>query len=182
MQPKTILAPEWQVLQWFNTQQPLQLADLRGKVVVVHAFQMLCPGCVIQGLPQTQKIFNAFDANEVAVVGLHTVFEHHEVMTPQALEAFIHEYRYTFPIGVDQPGGDSGLPQTMRAYGMRGTPSLILIDHQGYIRKHSFGHEDDLRVGATIATLVSEAKAASIKSGTAEHTSGTGCDQEKCSA
>jgi hypothetical protein len=101
---------------------------------------------------------------------------------PEALEALIHVFSYTFPIGVDQPGGDSGLPQTMRAYGMRGTPSLILIDHQGHIRKHSFGHEDDLRVGANIATLVSEAKAASIKSGTAEHTSGTGCDQEKCSA
>ncbi|KFI22863.1 peroxiredoxin family protein [Nitrosococcus oceani] len=181
MRASGTLAPEWKVAQWFNTQQPLQLADLRGKVVVIHAFQMLCPGCVVHGLPQTQKIYNVFDANEVVVVGLHTVFEHHEVMTPQALEVFIHEYRYTFPIGVDQPDGQSGLPLTMRAYGMRGTPSLILIDHKGRLRKHSFGRDDDIQVGADIATLVSEAKAAPLAE--AEDASGDdSCDEDKCTA
>jgi hypothetical protein len=34
--------PEWRVAQWFNTPQPLRLADLRGQVVLMHAFQMLC--------------------------------------------------------------------------------------------------------------------------------------------
>ena len=38
------LLPEWQVAQWFNTGQPLRVADLRGQVVLIHAFQMLCPG------------------------------------------------------------------------------------------------------------------------------------------
>lgn len=177
MQPGTILAPEWEVTQWFNTAQPLRLTDLRGKVVVLHTFQMLCPGCVLYGLPQAQKTLATFDSSEVSVIGLHTVFEHQEVMTPKALEAFIHEYRYTFPIGVDQPGGQSGLPLTMRAYGMRGTPSLVLIDHRGYIRKHSFGHEGDMRVGADIAALVSEAKAEAT-----ENALDSGCDQDKCSA
>ena len=36
--------PEWDVARWFNTQQPISLADLRGQVVVIHAFQMLSPG------------------------------------------------------------------------------------------------------------------------------------------
>jgi peroxiredoxin len=177
------LAPEWSVTQWFNTHQPLHLADLRGKVVVLHAFQMLCPGCVVHGLPQTQKIYNTFDTSEVMVIGLHTVFEHHEVMTPQALEAFIHEYRYTFPIGVDQPDEQLELPLTMRAYSMRGTPSLIVIDHKGFIRKHSFGRDDDMQIGADIAALISEAKAASsAEPSTVEGRDiGDGdCDQEKC--
>jgi len=39
------MAPEWQVETWFNTKVPLHLADLRGKVILLHAFQMLCPGC-----------------------------------------------------------------------------------------------------------------------------------------
>ncbi|ADE15141.1 alkyl hydroperoxide reductase/ Thiol specific antioxidant/ Mal allergen [Nitrosococcus halophilus Nc 4] len=184
MRSSGTLAPEWNIAQWFNTSQPLQLADLRGKVVVIHAFQMLCPGCVVHGLPQTQKIYNTFDANDVAVIGLHTVFEHHEVMTPQALEAFIHEYRYTFPIGVDQPDGQSGPPLTMRAYGMHGTPTLILIDHNGYIRKHSFGRDDDMGIGADIATLISEAKGAAVEPSTPEEgrAGGGGCDEEKCTA
>lgn len=45
-------APELDVIQWFNTEEPPTLAGLRGRVVVLHAFQMLCPGCVRSGLPQ----------------------------------------------------------------------------------------------------------------------------------
>jgi hypothetical protein len=44
----------------------------------------------------------------------------------------------------------------MRAYGFRGTPSLVLIDRQGFLRRHSFGADDDLLVGAAIAILAAE--------------------------
>ncbi len=149
-------APELAVAQWFNTDAPLSLAGLRGKVVVLHAFQMLCPGCVQSGLPQAKKIAALFPADEVVVIGLHTVFEHHDAMTPVSLAAFIHEYRLGFPIGVDRPGEGGPIPQTMATYGLRGTPSLILIDRRGRIRHHGFGAEDDMRIGAEIALLMVE--------------------------
>lgn len=152
-------APEWRTTRWFNA-APLTLAGLRGRVVALHAFQMLCPGCVFYGLPQAQRIHDNFSRDDVAVVGLHTVFEHHAVNTPEALAAFIHEYRLGFPIGIDEAGEPDGLPRTMRAYGLRGTPSLVLIDHAGMIRKHGFGQEDDMRVGSEIAMLVQEARQA----------------------
>jgi hypothetical protein len=44
----------------------------------------------------------------------------------------------------------------MAAYGMRGTPSLVLIDRAGMIRRHAFGAEDDMKVGAEIAWLMRE--------------------------
>lgn len=93
------------------------------------------------------------------MVGLHTVFEHHDAMTPVALRAFMHEYRIGFPVGIDAPAEDAGdpLPRTMRAYGMRGTPTLILIDRHGRLRRHAFGAEEDLAVGAAVATLLAEA-------------------------
>jgi hypothetical protein len=154
--PKPEPAPEWQITQWFNSDWPMTLADLRGRVVVLHAFQMLCPGCVRNGLPQAQRIAGLFDPSRVAVVGLHTVFEHHAAMTVEALAAFIHEYSLTFPIGVDMPAETGPIPRTMAAYAMRGTPSLILIDRLGWLRKHSFGVEEDMRVGADIAFLLAE--------------------------
>ena len=49
-------SPEWRVSRWFNSEAPLSLGALRGKVAMVSAFQMLCPGCVAQGLPQAQRI------------------------------------------------------------------------------------------------------------------------------
>lgn len=152
-------APPWTCSAWFNTERALRLADLRGKVVVLHAFQMLCPACVQHALPQAQRVHAAFAAHGVAVIGLHTVFEHHAAMTPVSLQAFLHEYRITFPVGVDAPAADARnpVPATMQAYGMQGTPSLMLIDRQGHLRRHAFGAEDDLVLGAAIATLIAGA-------------------------
>jgi hypothetical protein len=148
------LAPPWEVEQWLNTQQPLSLEALRGRVIVLEAFQMLCPGCVLHGLPQAGRVHQAFSPSQVAVVGLHTVFEHHAAMTPVSLRAFLHEYRITFPVGVDRPGGSDGLPRTMRAYQMQGTPTLVLIDAQGRLRHQHFGQVSDLQLGAEIAALI----------------------------
>lgn len=143
------------VSEWFNTETPITLPSLRGKVVIVEAFQMLCPGCVMNGLPQAQRVHATFPKENVAVLGLHTVFEHHDAMTPVSLKAFLHEYRITFPVGVDMPGS-SGMPKTMEAFEMRGTPSLLLFDKRGTLRAHQFGETSDLLLGANIATLLGE--------------------------
>jgi hypothetical protein len=72
------------------------------------------------------------------------------------LKAFIQEYRLKFPIALDQPSPTSPIPHTMDRYKMRGTPSLVLIDRHGLVRKHSFGAVDDLRIGAEIGALTQE--------------------------
>ena len=148
-------APELAITRWFNTDDNPTLADLRGEVVVMEAFQMLCPGCVSHGLPQAQRIQKAF-GDAVTILGLHCVFEHHEAMTPVSLEAFLYEYRITFPVGVDAHDPDATLPITMDRYQLRGTPSLVLIDRAGRIRLNAFGQADDLVVGATLARLIDE--------------------------
>ena len=150
-------APEWDVEQWFNTAAPLTLASLRGRVVMIEAFQMLCPGCVSHALPQAMRVRRMFPESELAVIGLHSVFEHHAAMTPLALQAFLHEYKVTFPVGVDRPSQDDRVPRTMRAYAMRGTPTLLLLDRAGRLRAHQFGQVEDLALGAQLAALMAEA-------------------------
>jgi thiol-disulfide isomerase/thioredoxin len=152
-------ASAWTVSEWLNTTPALPaptLQSLSGRVVVLHAFQMLCPGCVLHGLPQAQRVHAAFDANDVVVIGLHSVFEHHEAMTRTALEAFLHEFRIGFPVAVDAPGAGSPIPQTMHAYGLRGTPSLLLFDRRGRLRRQGFGAEDELLLGAALGALLAE--------------------------
>lgn len=176
---RAMVAPELQTSGWLNTPQPLTLTGLRGKVVVLHTFQIFCPGCVQMGIPQAQKIYQEFDPDRVAVVGLHTVFEHHSVMGPDALEVFVHEYRLRFPIGIDKYEGQrQGVPLTMRAYQMQGTPTLILIDKNGYIRLHKFGHVSDLTVGFSIGALLSEETGESTQASS----SGSGSENAGCSA
>tara|TARA_R110002073_G_scaffold293075_1_gene458474 strand:+ start:13457 stop:13933 length:477 start_codon:yes stop_codon:yes gene_type:complete len=158
MNPLSSAGPaiELQTSAWLNVDRPIKLSDLLGRVVIVHTFQMLCPGCVSHGLPQALRIRNTFSEEDVVVLGLHTVFEHHSVMGPEALKVFLHEYRIHFPVGIDQEVAGSSIPLTMQAYDLRGTPSIILIDKQGRVRLNHFGGIDDLMLGASIGQLLSE--------------------------
>ena len=155
-------APEWQTTEWLNTAEPLGLSQLRGRVILLHAFQMLCPGCVARGIPQAQRVAERFGDAPLSVIGMHTVFEHHDAMTITSLRAFLHEYRVRFPVGVDAPGeGGDPTPRTMKAYAMRGTPTTVLIDARGRIRQQIFGAHDDLSLGAELQTLILEASSRS---------------------
>jgi hypothetical protein len=173
MQPHP--APPLITSEWINTDRPLDIPDFRGRVLVIEAFQMLCPGCVAHGLPQAQKVARAFAADQVAVIGLHTVFEHHEAQgTRAALSAFAHEYRLDFPIGIDRQ--DGRLPATMTAYQMQGTPTLVIIDRQGRLRFQRFGAIDDLSLGIILGSLVAEAEPAVGD----DPAAGSGCDETGC--
>ena len=177
--PALRAAPAWRATEWFNTEAPLTLDALRGRVVMICAFQMLCPGCVSHGIPQAQRVAELFRSDDVQVIGLHTVFEHHEAMAPQALRAFLHEYKVAFPVGVDAPEGD-GIPQTMRAYGMQGTPTTILIDREGRLRRQAFGRMSDLQLGAEIMALVAETQNQAMTTAADEPATEGVCTPEGC--
>jgi hypothetical protein len=162
MTTPAVHAPDLSVQTWFNSDRPLTLSALRGRVVVLAAFQVLCPISVAAGIPQAKRIYETFEPDDVAVIGLHGTFEHHDAFSPSVLKAFIHEYRLKFPIGLDLPNVAGPIPHTMERYKMRGTPSLILIDREGLVRKHAFGPVDDLRIGAEIGALTQESAAASL--------------------
>lgn len=145
----------WSVGQWFNTTAPLDLEQFKGRVVVVGAFQMLCPGCVTHSIPQLKKLHELSQRLPLTVIGLHTVFEHHAAMQPHALEAFIHEYRLSFPVGVDAASSNGDpLPKTMAAWRLQGTPSTLVFAPDGGLCLHEFGHVEDLVLGTVIGQLL----------------------------
>ncbi|MFM2092682.1 MAG: hypothetical protein RLZZ127_3171 [Planctomycetota bacterium] len=135
--------------RWFNAPAGFTLDRLRGRAVLLHTFQLLCPGCVLHAIPQIARV-EALGLPGIAIVGLHTVFEHHEAMTPTVLAAFLHEYRIHHPVAVDAPGEGSPVPRTMAALGLRGTPSLLLLDHRGVEVRRWFGAVDDLDLGRAL--------------------------------
>lgn len=147
-------APNLEIQEWLNINKEISLDSLKGKVVIIHAFQMLCPGCVQHSIPQAKRLYEKFKNEDVVVLGLHTVFEHKEVMTAEALKVFIHEYKILFPVGIDLPLVDDFRPATMKKYDMQGTPTLIIIDHEGKLRMKAFGFVEDLDVGLLIGKLL----------------------------
>ncbi len=158
METELIKAPELMVEKWLNVDSPLSLEKLQGKVVVMFAFQMLCPGCVEHCIPQARKVHALFKHHDVAVIGIHTVFEHHAAMSEVSLKAFLHEYRIEFPVAIDRPSDNPEfpIPQTMNLYQMQGTPTILLIDRQGRLRKQTMGQQEDLVLGAEIMALLQE--------------------------
>jgi hypothetical protein len=177
------IAPHWHVSQWFNTPQALTLANLRGRVVVLHTFQMLCPACVSHGIPQALRIHQLFSPALVAVIGLHTVFEHHQAMGAEALRVFLHEYRVPFPVGVDQPSPRGPVPLTMEAYSLQGTPSVVVFDAQGQVRLTHFGVIDDLHLGTVIGQLLAPLAAGAAPeaaAATAQLADTGSCDDAGC--
>ncbi|WP_241014724.1 TlpA family protein disulfide reductase [Burkholderia sp. Ac-20379] len=141
---------------WLNTDAPLSLPALRGRVVAVTVFQMLCPGCAHTSLPQANKLHAVFARQDLVVIGLHSVFEHHAAMTPEALCAFAGEYRLRFPIAIDLARPHSPVPATMAKWALQGTPSLLVFGRDGALALQHFGHLEDLRLGAVLGELIAQ--------------------------
>ena len=177
---KWSLAPELIVSDWINTLTPVSLKELQGQVVILHAFQTLCPGCVSHGIPQAQLLHSFYANKPVQVIGLHSVFEHHQAMNKNALKAFAYEYKLEFPIAIDQASKNQTTPLTMQKYQLRGTPSLVIIDPKGRIRLNHFGQISDLHLGNIIGSLIAEQSL--LKMNTTNNISLTDkCDDNGCS-
>ncbi len=148
-------APAIEASQWINS-EATSISDLLGQVVVLSFFQMLSPGCAAHSIPQTKKIYELYRSHDVRLIGIHSVFEHHEVMTPEALKVFVHEYKLKYPIAVDLASSQGVVPKTMSAYDIQGTPSLVLIDRMGHVRYSYFGMLEDMLLGSMIGQLLAE--------------------------
>lgn len=132
-------APQLKVEKWLNAPEGYALDVEAPRIKIIHVFQMLCPGCVYHGIPQTVELFERVAGPEVDVVGLHSVFEHHDVMTEEALRVFLHEWRLPFPVAIDRRTADARVPDTMKDYDLLGTPSTLVIDRRGELVVKHFG-------------------------------------------
>ncbi|HPG89789.1 MAG TPA: TlpA disulfide reductase family protein [Hyphomicrobium sp.] len=147
--------PEFTTSKWLNSDKKISLKDYKGKVIVVAVCQITCPGSVKVGLPQAARILKSFNADEVAVIGLHMAFEKFEQQTPDEVQKFLELSGITMPVAYDKPNGTQ-LPQTMKDYELQGTPAILIFDRQGRLRRHYLGAVDDLRIGAEVMGLLME--------------------------
>ncbi len=60
--------------EWLNTDATFTREALRGRVVMLHALQMLCPGCVLHAVPQAERVHRTVARDDVVVIGLLDAF------------------------------------------------------------------------------------------------------------
>jgi len=152
-------APDWKVSEWLNG-NPGDLDDLRGQLVLIHFFQLWCPGCNDFSIPLFQHWEESFGArDDVTVLSIHTVFEGHDVQTPERLRSFIQEKGIRHPVGIDAyPAPGSEVPITMDRFETGGTPHVAIVDKQGLLRFTHFGRFDPVPVEAFIERMLAEKK------------------------
>ena len=131
--------------KWFNS-APLNIADLRGKVVLVNFWTYGCVNC-INALPHVVALHEKYKDRGLVVVGVHTPefpFERSAANVQSALK----RHGITYPVAQDN---DS---KTWNAWRNQYWPAQYIIDQSGKIVFQHAGEGQYEQIDRTVARLL----------------------------
>ena len=141
-------APELNVSAWYNS-DPLMLASLRGKVVVIDFWTYSCINC-LRTLPHMKQIWNRYKDQGLVLIGVHSPeFEFEK--DPGNVEAAIKRHGLEYPIAVDNDF------QTFGAFHNKYWPAQYFIDKEGDVRHIHEGEGGEGEIEAWIVRLLRDA-------------------------
>jgi cytochrome c biogenesis protein CcdA/thiol-disulfide isomerase/thioredoxin len=143
------LAPDFTGIDHWLNSDPLTMASLRGKVVLVDFWTYSCINC-IRTLPFVESWYQTYASEGFVVVGVHTpefAFEH----DTGNVAAAISRFGITYPVAQDNEYA------TWTAYNNEYWPADYLIDVTGHIRATHFGEGDYAQSEDEIRSLLVEA-------------------------
>jgi len=140
-------APEFPALDWLNTDRPLRMDDLRGKVVVLDFWTYGCINCqhVIPDLKRLEEKY----ARELVVIGVHSAKFEHEGDTDN-IRRIILRYELEHPVVNDKDFA------VWRTYGVQAWPTLVVVDPAGNIVGQRSGEGIYETFDEVIGSLVAE--------------------------
>jgi thiol-disulfide isomerase/thioredoxin/sugar lactone lactonase YvrE len=109
---------------WLNTDKPLSLAGLKGKVVLLDFWTYGCINC-IHIIPDLKRLEEKY-ANQLVVIGVHSAKFQNEKET-ENIRRIILRYEIEHPVYNDSEYA------VWQSYGVRAWPTQVLIDPAGYI-------------------------------------------------
>ncbi len=140
-------APELNNTTWFNS-QPLKLAELHGKVVMVEFWTLGCINCR-NVLPALRDWHAKYAAQGLEIIGVHTPeFDYEKKL--DNIQAAIGRLDVSWPVAVDNDWA------TWRAYQNHYWPAMYLIDKAGNIRYLKIGEGQYDHTEAIIQALLAE--------------------------
>ncbi|MBD2103534.1 thioredoxin-like domain-containing protein [Leptolyngbya sp. FACHB-261] len=130
---------------WLNTEQPLSLSQLRGRVVLLDFWTYCCINC-LHVLPDLKFLEQKY-RDALTVIGVHSAkFQNEQEI--ENIRASILRYDIEHPVLVDNEF------RVWQEYAVRAWPTLVLIDPEGYYVAHASGEGNRDALDAAIAQLI----------------------------
>ncbi len=131
---------------WLNTDKPLSIAGLKGKVILLDFWTYGCINC-IHIIPDLKKLEAKYQ-KELVVIGVHSAKFDNEKDTENIRQIVL---RY----GIEHPIVNDADFKIWEAYAIKAWPGLVVIDPKGYVIQTLFGEghlaELDRTIGETAA-------------------------------
>ncbi len=133
-EPRPRPAPSWKNTSWLNTDGPLTLESLRGRVILLNFWTFTCYNCR-NAIPSLVAFDRAYRERGLTLIGIHTpefppyAGEHDRVNVARALREH----------GIEYPNAQDNDAKTWDLYRSRYWPSYVLIDRKGQIRYEGYG-------------------------------------------
>ena len=160
------IAPEFRAIEeWINS-EPLTMAGLRGKVVLLDFWTYSCINC-LRTLPHLTAWDDAYRDDGLVTVGVHTpefAFERE----PDNVRRAVRDHGIDYPVALDPDFG------TWEAWQNRYWPAKYFVDRRGHIRYAHFGEGDYEESERVIRQLLAEGQDGPLVSGAIEDATPTG--------
>ena len=109
---------------WLNTNHPLSLTNLKGRVVILDFWTYCCINC-LHVLPDLNYLEQKYK-DSLIVIGIHSAKFDNEKDTENIRQAILR-YNVEHPVVVDVNGN------LWQQYAVRAWPTLVVIDPEGYV-------------------------------------------------
>jgi peroxiredoxin len=135
-----------------NSGRTEQLADYRGRVVLLNFWATDCGGCRLE-IPWLVNLDKTFKNKRVAVIGISLDISYEDLKNADEawsrVKPFVETHQITYPIVM----GDG---EVSKRYRTEALPASYLIDTRGRIAATYVGLIDEKNVEANIKTLLTE--------------------------
>ncbi|MBE9017836.1 redoxin domain-containing protein [Chroococcidiopsidales cyanobacterium LEGE 13417] len=148
MKTVRVRAPELPQNQpWLNTDKPLSLQQLRGRIVILDFWTYCCINC-LHVLPDLKYLEQKYK-DSLTVIGVHSAKFDNEKEVENIRQAILR-YDIEHPVLVD-----TGF-QVWQQYAVRAWPTLMIIDPEGYVISSAAGEGNRAVLDELIAKLIQE--------------------------
>ena len=134
--------------RWLNTEAPLSIARLAGKVVVLDFWTYCCINC-LHVLPELAAVEARFHADPVQIIGVHSAkFSAQKVLENVARAVRRHRIQHPVVLDADHDIWD--------AYTVKAWPTVIVLDKSGRIAWQKSGEVGAAELARVVGRTLNE--------------------------